>query len=118
MSGSAGPRRTNSRSVSRSCTGLVTERKKLVADILALYEACLIDIGRAWPQVERVRDCLGKGAAEKFPSPLEDRLRISNSLMLMSPGTAKTISAPPCEISAAWPNCLVRAAWIMESSRR
>ncbi len=27
-----------------------TERKQVVADITALYEACLIDIGRSWPQ--------------------------------------------------------------------
>jgi hypothetical protein len=27
-----------------------TERKRLIADIVALYEACLIDLGRAWPQ--------------------------------------------------------------------
>lgn len=27
-----------------------TERKQIVADIQALYEACLIDIGRAWPE--------------------------------------------------------------------
>ena len=27
-----------------------TERNQIVADITALYEACLIDIGRAWPE--------------------------------------------------------------------
>jgi hypothetical protein len=27
-----------------------TERKQILADITALYEACLIDIGRSWPQ--------------------------------------------------------------------
>jgi len=27
-----------------------TERKRFVADLIALYEACLIDIGRGWPQ--------------------------------------------------------------------
>jgi hypothetical protein len=26
------------------------ERKRFVADIIALYEACLIDIGRTWPR--------------------------------------------------------------------
>lgn len=27
-----------------------TERKQIVADLTALYEGCLIDIGRSWPQ--------------------------------------------------------------------
>ena len=27
-----------------------TKRKQLVADLTALYEACLIDIGRSWPE--------------------------------------------------------------------
>ena len=27
-----------------------TERKQIVADLQALYEACLIDLGRAWPE--------------------------------------------------------------------
>jgi hypothetical protein len=27
-----------------------TERKQIVADVQALYEACLIDLGRAWPE--------------------------------------------------------------------
>jgi hypothetical protein len=27
-----------------------SEGKRLVADIIALYEACLIDIGRTWPR--------------------------------------------------------------------
>jgi hypothetical protein len=30
------------------------ERKRLVADIIALYEACLIDIGRTWPRCDFV----------------------------------------------------------------
>jgi hypothetical protein len=29
-----------------------TERKQIVADITTLYEACLIDIGRSWPEWE------------------------------------------------------------------
>jgi hypothetical protein len=31
-----------------------TERKQIVADVQALYEACLIDIGRAWPESDFV----------------------------------------------------------------
>jgi hypothetical protein len=27
-----------------------TEKKRFVDDLLALYEACLIDLGRSWPQ--------------------------------------------------------------------
>jgi hypothetical protein len=27
-----------------------TEKKRFVHDLLALYEACLIDLGRSWPQ--------------------------------------------------------------------
>ena len=27
-----------------------TQRKQFVADTTAMYEACLIDIGRTWPQ--------------------------------------------------------------------
>jgi hypothetical protein len=30
------------------------ERKRFVADIIALYEACLIDIGRTWPRWDEV----------------------------------------------------------------
>jgi hypothetical protein len=40
-----------------------TERRQLVADICAMYEACLIDIGRSWPEWEVLypkADVLGK----------------------------------------------------------
>jgi hypothetical protein len=28
----------------------VAQRKRFIADLIALYEACLIDLGRTWPQ--------------------------------------------------------------------
>jgi hypothetical protein len=50
-------------------------RKQIVADITALYEACLIDLGRGWPQWNFVYPQGDINSKPKRPNPKAQRSR-------------------------------------------